>query len=73
MVAGEDGLGKTRLVKSFLGTTAVDRRVRVLKGRCHELAPPRALGPFREILANAAAEEAQASATPFSTRGRPDL
>lgn len=67
VVAGEDGLGKTRLVKSFLGTAAVDRRVRVLKGRCHELAPPRALGPFREILANAAAEEAQASATPFST------
>lgn len=66
VVAGEDGLGKTRLVKSFLGTTAVDSRVRVLKGRCHELAPPRALGPFREIVANAAAEEAQASATPFS-------
>lgn len=67
VVAGEDGIGKTRLVKSFLGSAVVDRRVRVLKGRCHELAPPRALGPFREILANAAAEEAQASATPFST------
>jgi DNA-binding SARP family transcriptional activator len=59
LIEGKDGLGKTRLVRSFLGIVAGERRVRILKGRSHELAPPLAYGPIREILAGAVAEETQ--------------
>jgi DNA-binding SARP family transcriptional activator len=66
LIEGKDGLGKTRLVRSFLGTVAAERRVRILKGRSHELAPPVAYGPIREILASAIAEEAQLAGSPLS-------
>src|SRR6185436_9120598 len=66
LVEGKDGLGKTRLVKSFLGSLTAERHVRVLKGGSHELAPPVAYGPIREIIAGAVAEEAQLSAVPFA-------
>lgn len=66
LIEGKDGLGKTRLVRSFLGTVAAERRVRILKGRSHELAPPVAYGPIREILASAIAEEAHLAGSPLS-------
>jgi len=65
LVEGKDGAGKTRLVKSFLGTLTAERP-RVLKGGSHELAPPRAYGPIREILACAVAEEAQLATVPLT-------
>ena len=46
-VAGEAGVGKTALVRSFCA--AVTRSVRVLAGACDPLATPRPLGPFVEI------------------------
>ncbi|HTQ79393.1 MAG TPA: AAA family ATPase, partial [Thermoanaerobaculia bacterium] len=57
LVEGEAGIGKTRLVKSFLDGTMSKRRSTILKGRCYELAPRLAFLPFREVLKNAAAEE----------------
>jgi DNA-binding SARP family transcriptional activator len=66
LLEGRDGIGKTRLVKSFLGTITADRRVRILKGRSQDLAPPMAYGPIREILSCAVAEEAQLSSTPLA-------
>lgn len=66
VVEGKDGLGRSRLVRSFLGTAAAERRVRILKGGSHELAPPVAYGPIREILACAMVEEAQLSASPLA-------
>jgi DNA-binding SARP family transcriptional activator len=58
LVTGEGGVGKTRLIKSFLGACTSTRRSSVLKGRCYELAPLVAYQPFLEILRNAFSEEA---------------
>jgi DNA-binding SARP family transcriptional activator len=67
LVEGKDGLGKTRLIKSFLGSVAAERRVRILKGRSYDLAPPMAYGPIREILSCVVAEEVQLSIAPLAT------
>jgi DNA-binding SARP family transcriptional activator len=61
VVAGEKGIGKTRLIKSFLDATTSQRRCGVLKGRCYELSPLLSYRPFREALRGALAEEADAS------------
>lgn len=66
LLEGRDGIGKTRVVKSFLGTITADRRIRILKGRGQDLAPPMAYGPIREILSSAVAEETQLSSAPLS-------
>ncbi len=73
VVEGKDGVGKTRLVKSFLGSVRTEKRVRILKGRSHDLAPPMAYGPIREILSCAVAEEAQLSASPLEGLSVGDL
>jgi DNA-binding SARP family transcriptional activator len=57
LVEGEPGVGKTRLLKSFLDTTSATRRATILKGRCYELSPRMAYLPFVEVLRNAMAEE----------------
>ncbi|HSU82511.1 MAG TPA: AAA family ATPase [Thermoanaerobaculia bacterium] len=61
VVAGEKGIGKTRLIKSFLDVTTSKRHCGVLKGRCYELSPLRAYWPFVEILRGALAEAAEGS------------
>jgi DNA-binding CsgD family transcriptional regulator len=46
LVAGEAGIGKTSLVRTFL--TAASGDVRVLAGGCEDLFTPRPLGPLRD-------------------------
>jgi ATP/maltotriose-dependent transcriptional regulator MalT len=47
VVAGEAGIGKTRLVNEFIDSAGDD--VRVLWGACDDLVTPRVLGPVRDI------------------------
>jgi DNA-binding SARP family transcriptional activator len=61
VVAGERGIGKTRLIKSFLDVTTSKRHCGALKGRCYELSPLLAYRPFIEVLRGALAEEAEGS------------
>jgi predicted ATPase len=60
LVAGERGIGKTRLIKSFLDATTSSRRCIVLKGRCYELSPLIPYQLFLEVLRGALAEEVEA-------------
>jgi DNA-binding SARP family transcriptional activator len=59
LVCGERGIGKTRLIKSFLDATTSKRRCGVLKGRCYELSPLVPYRPFVEVLRGALAEETE--------------
>ncbi len=59
LVVGERGIGKTRLIKSFLDSTTSKRRCGVLKGRCYEMSPLVPYRPFLEVLRGALAEEAE--------------
>jgi DNA-binding CsgD family transcriptional regulator/tetratricopeptide (TPR) repeat protein len=56
LVSGESGVGKTSVVREFLGS--VSRSSRVLVGACDPLFAPRPLGPFAD-LAGAASGELQ--------------
>jgi DNA-binding CsgD family transcriptional regulator/tetratricopeptide (TPR) repeat protein len=47
LVAGESGVGKTSVVREFLGR--VSRSSRVLIGSCDPLFTPRPLGPFADL------------------------
>jgi DNA-binding CsgD family transcriptional regulator len=47
LVSGEAGIGKSRLLETFIADEAHD--VRVLLGACDDLAVPRPLGPFLDI------------------------
>lgn len=57
LVQGETGIGKTRLIKSFLDAGTSQRRAVVLKGRGYELASPVAYQPFAEVIRSAVTEE----------------
>jgi len=59
LVTGEVGVGKTRLIKSFLDATTSKRRSCVLKGQCCELSPLLAYQPFAEVLRGALTEETE--------------
>ncbi|HEY0699930.1 MAG TPA: AAA family ATPase [Micromonospora sp.] len=48
MLAGDAGLGKSRLLAEVTGEVAVDRVV--VTGRCHRLRDPFPLGPWAEVL-----------------------
>ena len=61
LVTGERGIGKTRLIKSFLDTTTSKRSYRVLKGQCYELAALLPYRPFIEMLRGALMEEDEIS------------
>lgn len=61
MVLGERGIGKTRLIKSFLDVTTSKRTYGVLKGRCYEQSPLQAYRPFADVLRGALAEAAEGS------------
>jgi DNA-binding CsgD family transcriptional regulator/tetratricopeptide (TPR) repeat protein len=50
-VAGEAGVGKTSVVRAFLG--GVSRSSRVLVGGCDPLFAPRPLGPFADLASGA--------------------
>jgi predicted ATPase len=54
LVTGEPGVGKTRLLRSFLAASAPAPRTRVLEGRCYELAPLLPYQPVLEVLRGAA-------------------
>ncbi|HTG32565.1 MAG TPA: AAA family ATPase [Thermoanaerobaculia bacterium] len=62
LVAGEPGIGKTRLIESFLDAATSERRRGVLAGRCHEMSPLVPYRPFLEILRGALAAEAEGGA-----------
>ena len=47
LLFGEAGIGKTTVLRAFLGAAA--GRVRVLVGGCEDLLTPRTLGPIRDI------------------------
>jgi predicted ATPase len=57
LVAGEAGVGKSRLIGSFLDAVTFQRRAGVVKGANHELSPLLPYRPFREILRGALAGE----------------
>jgi len=59
VVTGEAGIGKTRLIKSFLDATTSMRRCLVLRGKGYELAPLVPYQPIIEVLRSALAEEAE--------------
>jgi DNA-binding SARP family transcriptional activator len=59
LVTGEVGVGKTRLIKSFLDATTSKRRSSVLRGQCYEQSPLMAYQPFVEVLRGALAEETE--------------
>src|SRR5947209_251776 len=46
LVAGEAGVGKTRLLRAFLERSRVVDGVEILQGYCYEEQPPAAYGPF---------------------------
>jgi DNA-binding SARP family transcriptional activator len=76
LIAGERGIGKTRLIKSFLDATTSSRRCIVLKGACYELSPLVPYQLFLQVLRGALAEEVEAVEevlAPVSTEVLEDL
>lgn len=53
LVEGESGIGKTRLVKSFLNQASSQRRSAVLQGRCYDMSPGAALELLEGVVRNA--------------------
>jgi DNA-binding CsgD family transcriptional regulator/tetratricopeptide (TPR) repeat protein len=65
VVTGEAGIGKTHLVGAFAREVeATDPGVRVLLAACDDLTAPRALGPLRDLAAQAPGPLADALAAP---------
>lgn len=58
IVEGEAGIGKTRLVKSFLDAASSQRLTTILKGLCSDRVPS-AFQPFAEVIKNAVSEDPQ--------------
>ncbi len=77
LIAGEAGIGKTRLMKSFVDAATSQRRAIVLRGRSYADAPLLSYGPFEEIAVNALAEvlseDHDALAQRMSAESRGDL
>lgn len=61
LLAGEAGVGKTRLARSFLHEITSQGRATVLLGRGYELAPPQPFKPLTEALRHALACEVEIS------------
>jgi DNA-binding SARP family transcriptional activator len=57
LVEGEDGIGKTRLVRSFLDMATARRPATVLTGRCLDRFPQVPYAPFTQMLRQALAGE----------------
>ncbi|MGH3934289.1 MAG: ATP-binding protein [Pseudonocardiaceae bacterium] len=62
LVTGEAGIGKTSVIRAFLG--ALDRRVRVLAGACDDLLAPGTLGALRDAARGSAGPLERALAVP---------
>ncbi|MFQ5350610.1 MAG: AAA family ATPase, partial [Thermoanaerobaculia bacterium] len=56
LISGESGIGKTRLVKTYVDGASSQRRARVLRGRAYEATPLLAYGPWSEIVATVFAD-----------------
>ncbi len=56
LITGDAGIGKTRLMKSFVDAATSQRRAIVLRGRSGAAAPLVGYRPFAEILSSALAE-----------------
>ena len=67
LVTGEGGVGKTRLIKSFMDASTSMRRATVLKGRCYELAPLVPYQPILEVLRSAFSEEVELAEQSLAT------
>lgn len=73
LVEGEAGIGKTRLVKSFLDAASSQRLTTILKGRCSERVPG-AYQPFAELIGNAVSGDSQRARSALeSAEGIADL
>jgi DNA-binding SARP family transcriptional activator len=74
LITGEAGIGKTRLIKSFLDAGTAQRRALVLKGRCYELESPVAFQPFAEVIRSALADPLEDLESPApSDRMTPEI
>jgi DNA-binding SARP family transcriptional activator len=60
LLAGEEGIGKTRLARSFLDAATAHRNARVLVGAALDREPQPTGGPFAEALRQALPEEESA-------------
>ena len=50
LVRGESGIGKTRLIKTFVDAASSQRQTRVVRGRAYEASPAVAYGPWGEVV-----------------------
>ena len=66
LVEGEAGIGKTRLVKSFLDAASSQTDTTIVKGQCSE-GRPGPFQPFAEVLRNAVAQDTQGAQDAFDT------
>lgn len=73
VVTGERGIGKTRLIKTFLHEAAASRAALVLQGRYHGLAPPVAYLGVAEALRDALVHEVEVAEVVTSTLDARDL
>lgn len=60
-ISGEPGIGKTSLVRKFVGE--LDAGATVLFGTCDDLSIPRPLGPFRDLAGSVSVELEEALVT----------
>ncbi|MEM7351341.1 MAG: BTAD domain-containing putative transcriptional regulator, partial [Acidobacteriota bacterium] len=72
LVEGEPGIGKMRLVKSFLDATGSQRLITILQGRCSQRVPT-SFQPFAQVLRNAIAEDGERVRTTLQALDEEDL
>ncbi len=73
VVTGEPGIGKTRLIKTFLHEAAASRAALVLQGRYHDLAPPVPYLGVAQALRDALVHEVEVAEVLTSTLDPHDL
>jgi DNA-binding SARP family transcriptional activator len=73
LVEGEAGVGKTRLIRTFLHEASRETRTTVLQGRSYELGPPSAFQPIAEALSNVVANDIDIAERMLATLPRAQL
>ncbi len=73
LIEGEIGVGKTRLVRTFLHEATSERRATVLQGRSYQLPPATAYQPLAEALSNAVANDVDIAERLLAATGRHHL